>query len=304
MDTNNNDSIDRNELRRHCNKLLSFVNDNHEDLKNVENQHLIGVMNQAEELYRKIQKSSDSSAMVIDSKIMKQIGSLTRIQASQMSANIYKFSSDIFADRLRKKMNISEEEKMTAKKMTALGKNVKPLVRKSPVLTYLFSALSSEEAPAVKVVKQRKQRAYNGDALKETLTEKIDEKKTSTNDELIVMMFKLLVRKFRENEREPVNFFRLIIDPESFGKSVENLFHVSFLIKDGRVGIRVNTEDEMPEIWPVTDLERSNLQSDGAEEEGLRNQIVMSFNMSNWRCLGQIYNIAFILFNYYVLRGK
>ena len=96
MDTNNNEDIDRNELRRHCNKLLSFVNDNYEDLKNVENQHLIGVMHQTEELYRKIQKSSDSSAMVIDSKIMKQIGSLTRIQASQMSANIYKFSSDIF----------------------------------------------------------------------------------------------------------------------------------------------------------------------------------------------------------------
>jgi len=138
------------------------------------------------------------------------------------------------------------------------------------------------------VVKQRRQRTGTDGLLKETVTENVEHKnKTATNDELVVKMFKKLVREFRANDREPVNFFRLIIDPDSFGKSVENMFHASFLIKDGRAGIRVNKEEEMPEIWPVTELDRSHLQSDGDEEDGIRNQIVMSFNVENWRCLVQ-----------------
>lgn len=34
-----------------------------------------------------------------------------------------------------------------------------------------------------------------------------------------------------------VNFFRFIVHPKSFGQTVENLFYVSFLIRDGSVGV-------------------------------------------------------------------
>ena len=65
----------------------------------------------------------------------------------------------------------------------------------------------------------------------------------------------------------------MIIDPDSLAKSVENLFHASFLIKEGRAGIRVKKKEDIPEIWLVTDLERSHLQSDGDEDDGVRNQL-------------------------------
>ena len=76
--------------------------------------------------------------MVIDSKIMKKISTLTRLQASQMSANICQFSSESFVKRLKKNMNISMDEKVSAKKMIKLGKNIKPLVHRSPIFTYMF----------------------------------------------------------------------------------------------------------------------------------------------------------------------
>ena len=142
--------------------------------------------------------------MVIDSKIMKKISTLTRLQASQMSANICQFSSESFVKRLKKNMNISMDEKVSAKKMIKLGKNIKPLVHRSPIATYMFSALISAEAPTVKEVKQKRQRAPTDGLLKETVTENVDNKnKTVTNDELVVNMFGKLVKKFRDNDREP-----------------------------------------------------------------------------------------------------
>lgn len=42
-----------------------------------------------------------------------------------------------------------------------------------------------------------------------------------------------------------VDFFRFVINPHSFGQSVENMFYVSFLLRDGKAGIKVN-DDGMP----------------------------------------------------------
>ena len=110
-------------------------------LQNLENQHLIGVMHQTEELFRKIKKNQDSNAMVIDSKIMKKISTLMRLQALQMYAIICQFSSESFVERLKKNMNISVDEKVSVKKIIKLGKNIKPLVHRSPIFISVLLVL-------------------------------------------------------------------------------------------------------------------------------------------------------------------
>lgn len=42
-----------------------------------------------------------------------------------------------------------------------------------------------------------------------------------------------------------MNFFNFLIDPQSFGQTVENVFHFAFLIKDGQAAVTIG-EDGVP----------------------------------------------------------
>lgn len=48
-----------------------------------------------------------------------------------------------------------------------------------------------------------------------------------------------------------VDLIRFVINPKSFGQSVENLFYVSFLIKDGKVSVDLD-EDGIPSVGTYT----------------------------------------------------
>ena len=55
-----------------------------------------------------------------------------------------------------------------------------------------------------------------------------------------------VVQACKENGK--VGYFHLLMDPSSFGRSVENMCHFTYLIKDGLVGIKIG-EDGLPYIY-------------------------------------------------------
>ncbi len=42
-----------------------------------------------------------------------------------------------------------------------------------------------------------------------------------------------------------LHYFKFLIDPDSFAQSVENMFHFSFLIKDGRAGVMIGKDKQL-----------------------------------------------------------
>lgn len=46
---------------------------------------------------------------------------------------------------------------------------------------------------------------------------------------------------------ERVNLFRFVVNPNNFAQSVENIFYLSFLIRDGKVALELSDSGE-PEL--------------------------------------------------------
>ena len=69
---------------------------------------------------------------------------------------------------------------------------------------------------------------------------------------MVTHVFRCLVTKFKEAGKKPVNYFKFVLNPDCFGTSIENMFHVSFLVKEGKADadISVCGETGLPFITP------------------------------------------------------
>jgi hypothetical protein len=83
---------------------------------------------------------------------------------------------------------------------------------------------------------------------------------------------------------EPIHFFNLIINPQSFSQSVENLFYLSFLIREKRAKISID-KDGLPLVESVKDDDDN--EPDNAEPL-LNKQLVIDLDMDIWRVIIQL----------------
>jgi len=84
---------------------------------------------------------------------------------------------------------------------------------------------------------------------------------------------------------EGINLFAFAFNPHSFSNSVENLFYISFLVRDGKAAIYDNEQGD-----PMLMLSEEPTEED--RSAGLtRRQIILELDEPTWRTLVQLYDI-------------
>lgn len=84
-----------------------------------------------------------------------------------------------------------------------------------------------------------------------------------------------LMRKHNMSNNGGVPMFNFCLNPLSFGQTVENFFYISFLIKEGKVGLAFD-DDEMPTLSMV------EAKSLAERQESVRNQAVFKLDFDIW----------------------
>lgn len=86
-----------------------------------------------------------------------------------------------------------------------------------------------------------------------------------------------------KDENKTLNMFQFAINPESFPQSVENLFHLAFLVKDGLAS--TNELDKQSSIPIVKISKPPTVQESGAGLSERRQQCVVAFDYDAWEKL-------------------
>ncbi|KAK5729932.1 hypothetical protein LTR17_011571 [Elasticomyces elasticus] len=116
--------------------------------------------------------------------------------------------------------------------------------------------------------------------------------------------YREMLRKHRLRENNGVPLFEFVLNPRSFGQTVENIFYISFLIKEGSVAVKLDDEG-LPTINieepPSKDGEDENgnplstpekiKQKKAREKETSKHQAVFALDFETWRGLVEAFEI-------------
>ncbi|PGH27796.1 hypothetical protein AJ80_00584 [Polytolypa hystricis UAMH7299] len=83
-----------------------------------------------------------------------------------------------------------------------------------------------------------------------------------------------------------ISLFRFCINPHSFGQTIENLFYISFLVRDGSLGVSMDDND-LPTLLPSEPSGPAE-----AKQRGLKkHQAVFSLDFETWERLIDVFDI-------------
>lgn len=128
-----------------------------------------------------------------------------------------------------------------------LGSIASRYSRRAPTMDHLLGPLAVEartrSAAATEAGQATKRRRILERAEEEEAPQQLREGDIVANEAETSKLVKDISKKLRDvGGSDGCNLFEFVIDPESFSNTVENLFYVSFLIREGKASIDDNAE--------------------------------------------------------------
>ncbi|ROV87795.1 hypothetical protein VSDG_09583 [Cytospora chrysosperma] len=87
-----------------------------------------------------------------------------------------------------------------------------------------------------------------------------------------------------------IDLVRFCVNPKSFGQTVENMFYVSFLIREGMVEVHYE-ENGLPSLCPSTAGEKEQASTTMSKNGTMKRQAILSIDMPTWKDLITTFNI-------------
>lgn len=187
-------------------------------------------------------KASTADQALLDAQIFLRLGEYSKKQAAQLQMGLQTFDVKTFTDNLvvfmRSGSGEGEVEQISENPtldFAKLGHSVWHCQRKVAGVDFMLGNEPLENVAPVAERKKAKRVKKGAVAVKPDDLKSGEVQQTETDRQVAEMKRELARRK-------QCNFWLFVIDPNSFARSIENIFHSSFLVKDRLASIDFKVE--------------------------------------------------------------
>ncbi|KIJ68014.1 hypothetical protein HYDPIDRAFT_83657 [Hydnomerulius pinastri MD-312] len=250
---------------------------------------LVGQVAQADELFTKVKNPTEAT---LDSSVLRNVSSISAQKARAMKLGSAAFDLDDFVSKLvtymggRQRFEDHEDgsemevEEDAALDWDKIGRKALAKSRRVPVTGFMLGPLSIEQKKRAPIKRQKQEKSQEEVRRPQEIKEE-DIKRSDNETTQNVLKIKNILET-----TGPINLFRFVVNPNDFAQSVENIFYVSFLIRDHECAFEISEDGE-----PIIMLCEQPTMED--REAGVINrQIVMEFDIATWKRAIEVWNIT------------
>ncbi|NXK96757.1 NSE4A protein, partial [Formicarius rufipectus] len=260
--------------------------ENREEMLSSKSNRLTEALEEANKLFDGVCRAREAA---LDAQFLVLASNLGKEKANELHSEMTAFDSATFAEDLLTTMGINRTEVeendgehggfLPSDAWQKVGEAALKHFRRAPTFHYMLGSFKSDP-PVARQRIERQKKASRGEAKRAMPAQlkKMEESHEEATEKEVERILGILQTLFENDPDTPISFFDFVVDPNSFARTVENMFHVSFLIRDGLAEIKLD-DDELPVIEPT----KSRKGQEYNQELGARSQIVLSLTQQKWK---------------------
>uniref|UniRef100_A0A8C5R7J8 Non-structural maintenance of chromosomes element 4 n=1 Tax=Leptobrachium leishanense TaxID=445787 RepID=A0A8C5R7J8_9ANUR len=288
----------RRQIRHQYRELMQNIQNNREDMLSSRSNKLTETLEEANKLFAGVSRAREAA---LDAQFLVLASNLGKEKANQLHADMTVFDPTSFAEDLLSFMGInrlenagsdSEDEGyatgfLPGDAWKKVGMEADTYFRRAPTFHYMLGSFKTDP-PVVrqKIERQRKNKEEEKRAMPAQL-KKMNESHQEATEKEVERILGFLQTYQNQDPDSPISFFDFVIDPQSFSRTVENIFHVSFIIRDGFARIKLD-DDKLPVIEPVATDSHEQVDKDNQP----RYQGVISLSHEDWKEIVRTFEIT------------
>ncbi|XP_063048189.1 non-structural maintenance of chromosomes element 4 homolog A [Engraulis encrasicolus] len=287
------DPARRRELRSRYRDLINNVQQNREDMLSPANNRLTDVLEEANRLFVNVRQAREAA---LDAQLLVLATDLGKEKANQLHADGAAFDLAAYAVHLLSFMGINRLEGEDGEDEAEggylppdawhrLNKKASTCFRVAPSFHFMLGSFeAAPPQPRQRIERQRKAPSKEVKRVMPSQLNKMAESHQEATEKEVERILGCLQSYFADDPESPISYYEFVIDPKSFARTVENIFHTSFLVRDGLARIFLD-EDKLPCIAPV---------EDGEVEMGgptSRQQCIISICPKEWKEIIKVFEL-------------
>ncbi|KAI8341669.1 Nse4 C-terminal-domain-containing protein [Chlamydoabsidia padenii] len=263
----------RRKLRQDYRQLIRNTEDHRREYADVKDHGLEETLSQANLLFTSVKNTQEGA---LDSKLLVLSAEITTQRARNLRLDNQHFNTDEYISKL--KTYCAPDRSTSQWNWAKLGRHAAKFNGKAHSIDFLLGPLSVEkkirkQVRQIRLTKNKEDLVQPSKLKEDDIQQQTNETSANVND-----IYRIL------DAHGPINYFKFITNPESFSQTVENMFYVSFLIRNSVAEIDDTSGQPILSTRAYPTMEEM--------VAGLtKKQIIMSLSMPLWEDIIQTYDI-------------